>query len=75
GSYGVERIAFYKMLPEMGPPDTTIWEYPRADTSWAREFAEFVEDIELGRQPAAGLPDALVALQVVEQIYRGSGYL
>ena len=29
GSYGVERLAFYQMLPEMGPPDTTIWEYPR----------------------------------------------
>ena len=28
GSYGVERLAFYRMLPEMGPPETTIWEYP-----------------------------------------------
>ena len=35
GSYGVERIAFYKMLPEMGPPETTIWEYPMVDDSWA----------------------------------------
>src|SRR5450759_1960415 len=25
GSYGVEKITFYKMLPEMGPPETTIW--------------------------------------------------
>ena len=31
GSYGVERLAFYRMLPEMGPPETTIWEYPRGD--------------------------------------------
>ena len=29
GSYGVERLAHYQMLPEMGPPDTTIHEYPR----------------------------------------------
>ena len=28
GSYGVERLAFYQMLPEMGPPETTIFEYP-----------------------------------------------
>ncbi|HEY9155988.1 MAG TPA: Gfo/Idh/MocA family oxidoreductase, partial [Opitutaceae bacterium] len=28
GSYGVERLAFYQMLPEMGPPETTIYEYP-----------------------------------------------
>ena len=31
GSYGVERITFYKMLPEMGPPETTAWEFPRGD--------------------------------------------
>ena len=30
GSYGVERIAYYRMKPEMGPPETTIWEYPMA---------------------------------------------
>ena len=28
GSYGVERLAFYHMFAEMGPPETTIWEYP-----------------------------------------------
>ena len=49
GSYGVERLAYYRMLPEMGPPETTIWEYPRTDTSWAVEFAEFVEDLQPGR--------------------------
>ncbi len=30
---------------EMGPPETTIWEYPMADDSWAVEFAEFIDDI------------------------------
>ncbi len=69
GSYGVERLAFYKMLPQMGPPETTVWEYPGADTSWNAEFAEFLEDIRLGRAPAAGLADARAALVVVEKIY------
>jgi len=69
GSYGVERLAFYKMLPQMGPPETTIWEYPGADTSWSAEFAEFVEDLRLERTPAAGLADARAALAVVEKIY------
>ena len=58
GSYGVERLAYYHMLPEMGPPETTIWEYPQTDTSWAVEFAEFVEDVQYRRSPAAGLSDA-----------------
>lgn len=74
GSYGVERITFYKMLPQMGPPDTTSWEYPRGDNSWALEFAEFLEDIKLGREPSAGLMDARAALQIVEKIYKESGY-
>ena len=72
GSYGVERLYYYKMLPEMGPPDTTIWEYPRGDQSWAIELSEFLEDIELGREPSASLSDALAAMRVVEDVYRGS---
>lgn len=74
GSYGVERLAFYKMLPQMGPPETTIWEYPGEDKSWQVEFAEFLDDIRLNREPAANLNDAYEALKIVEQIYRDSGY-
>ena len=74
GSYGVEKLSFYKMLPEMGPPDTTIWEYPRGDNSWKIEFAEFLEDVRLGRTPSANLNDAREALIVVEKIYKDSGY-
>jgi predicted dehydrogenase len=74
GSYGVERLAYYKMLPEMGPPETTIWEYPMADDSWEVEMAEFLEDVRLGRKPASGLADAVAALDIVDAIYRRSGY-
>jgi predicted dehydrogenase len=72
GSYGVERLAFYKMLPEMGPPETTIWEYPSPDNSWELEFSEFLDDICLKRTPSAGLSDAQAALQIVEQVYQAS---
>jgi predicted dehydrogenase len=74
GSYGVERLAYYQMLPEMGPPATTIWEYPRGDDSWQREFAEFTDDIRLGRVPSANLTAAYDALAAVEKIYKESGY-
>jgi len=70
GSYGVERLAWYRMLPEMGPPETTIWEYPMADDSWEHEMAEFQEDIRQDRRPAAGLADAQAALRVIEEVYR-----
>lgn len=74
GSYGVERITFYRMLPKMGPPETFAWEYPMVDNSWEVEFAEFLEDIKLGRQPAANLHDAQEALKIVEKIYKVSEY-
>lgn len=74
GSYGVERLTYYKMLPEMGPPETTAWEFPMADNSWELEMAEFREDIRLKRRPAASLEDAVAALEIVDKIYRESGY-
>jgi predicted dehydrogenase len=75
GSYGTERLSLYKMLPQMGPPETTIWEYPGVDDSWRVEFEEFLEDIRLGRQPSAALADARSALVIVDEVYRQSGYL
>ena len=75
GSYGVERLAYYRMLPEMGPPETTIWEYPRGDDSWRLEMRDFLEHIRLGRTPSPGLREARAALEVVETVYRASGYL
>jgi predicted dehydrogenase len=74
GSYGVERLSWYKNLPDMGPPETTIWEYPMADNSWETEMAEFIEDIRAGREPSAGLNEAIAALAVVAKIYAASGY-
>jgi predicted dehydrogenase len=72
GSYGTERVSYYRMLPQMGPPETTIWEYPMGDNSWKLEFSEFLEDIGLDRTPSPGVADALAALRVVEQIYSES---
>jgi predicted dehydrogenase len=71
-SYGVERLSFYRMLPQMGPPDTTIWEYPGDDLSWAREFNAFTRFIERGETPNPGLSQAIAALRVVEEVYRRS---
>jgi predicted dehydrogenase len=70
GSYGVERLAYYKMLPQMGPPETFIYEYPRGDESWKIEMTEFFEDIRLKREPVPGLKEAKAVLAVVEKIYR-----
>jgi len=71
GSYGTERLAYYQMLPEMGPPETTIYEYPAADDSWEAEMADFSEDIRLWRTPSPGIADAQAALRIAEQVRKG----
>jgi predicted dehydrogenase len=71
GSYGVERLIHYQMLPEMGPPVTTIYEYPMADNSWESEFAAFVDNIRSGTQPTPGIADAQAALRIIQQLYSG----
>jgi predicted dehydrogenase len=74
GSYGVERLTVYRMLPDMGPPDTTIYEFPRGDDSWSYETSLFLEDIETRRTPVPGLKEGIAILEAVEEIYRKSGF-
>ena len=69
GSYGTEKLTFYRMLPTMGPPETTSWEYPQADQSWAVEFAEFADAIAKGRQPIGNIQDAYALLQLIDKAY------
>jgi predicted dehydrogenase len=75
GSYGVERLSFYKMLPAMGPPQTTIWEYPGEDTSWTAEFMHLTRCIAERRVPEGTLEDAVAALEVVQQVYDQNSFL
>ena len=72
GSYGTERLAHYKMLPQMGPPETTIWEYPFPDTSWDAEFADLMAAIKEGRQPVGTIHDAKANLDIIGKLYEGA---
>jgi predicted dehydrogenase len=74
GSYGAEKLTLYEMLPEMGPPKTTTFEFPATDDSWARELRTFSEDIRLGRACSPGLHEGIRTLEIVEDIYRRSGF-
>jgi predicted dehydrogenase len=69
GSYGLERLTLHRMLPEMGPPETTIWEYPFPDRSFVAEFANFIAAAE-GRTEANGdINDAIANLEIVHAVY------
>jgi predicted dehydrogenase len=69
GSYGLERLTFHRMLPQMGPPETTSWEFPPPDRSWELEFQDLVRAIEEDRTPLASISDAYAALKLVDEIY------
>lgn len=69
GSYGTERLTLYRMLPSMGPPETTIWEYPFPDRSWKTEFEEFEEALRTNVPLKPDLSDAREALRIVSGIY------
>lgn len=69
GSYGTERLTYHRMLPQMGPPETTSWEYPFPDRSFADEFDNFVAAIE-GRAAVIGdIQDAHANLTIIQAVY------
>lgn len=69
GSYGTERLTLYQMLPQMGPPETIMWEYPFPDTSWKTEFEEFEQAIARNTPVHPDPVDAREALKIVARIY------
>ena len=71
GSYGVEKLTYYQMLPQMGPPETTVFEYPGADNSWDLEFKAFVKAINTSGVLNGDIHDAYEALRIVDKIYTG----
>jgi predicted dehydrogenase len=69
GSYGTERLSYYKMSPQMGPPETMIWEYPGEDPSWRDEFSDFVSCIQEKLPICGDVEDAWQALKIIDKIY------
>jgi predicted dehydrogenase len=72
GSYGTERLTYYKVRPEMGPPETVSWEWPFEDKSWELEMQEFLEDIKQNREPEADLEAARKAWRIINKVYAQS---
>jgi predicted dehydrogenase len=73
GSYGTERLTLHRMRPQMGPPETTAWDFPGEDRSWSEEYRHLLSCIREGRPPSGSLEDALAALEVVGKVYAQEG--
>lgn len=70
GSYGVEKLYHYQMKPEMGIPDTRVYEFPGADESWRVELNQFEDDVRNKRTSDSSLKEAKAAMEVAERIYK-----
>jgi predicted dehydrogenase len=70
-SYGPQRLAIYRMGPDLGPPDVEQVAYPDEDRSWEREWTSFAEAIaaEDGALLNGDLGDALYAWKQIEAAY------
>jgi predicted dehydrogenase len=69
GSYGTERLTLHRMLPQMGPPETAMWEYPFPDRSFVDEFENFVAAVEGRAQPIGDINDAYANITIVQAVY------
>ena len=72
GSYGIERLNHYKLLPEMGPPETTSWEF-QVDDSWNLEVKEFIEDVVGESRNSSNIDTSVRVLELVHEIYERTG--
>lgn len=68
GSYGTEKLTYFKMLPQMGPPETTVFEFPGSDASWRLEFDDFVGATEGRPSDGCTIEEAMAALRIAQQI-------
>lgn len=72
GSYGLEKITLYKMLPEMGPPLTQSWEFPFPDSSWEYESNLVIKNLKNKKSSESDIDNAISVMKIVDKLYKGS---
>jgi predicted dehydrogenase len=71
-SYGIEELRYYRMKPEMGPPETQVTQFPQEDHSWQAEFDAFLQELNGQSTPLGTLEDAARAMEIVQSVYTAS---
>jgi predicted dehydrogenase len=74
GSYGREALTFYKMLPQMGPPEVEDHEFDAVDRSWGLDLQNLVDHLTRGTPLLGDLESARYAMQIVNEAYRANGF-
>lgn len=71
GSYGLETLTHYQMLPQMGVPQIEKWKYPGKDISWENELNHFVDSINHNTALWGNIDDGQKVMKIIDNIYRG----
>lgn len=72
GSYGPERLSWYRRKAQSGPPDLEIFDFPGEDDSWVDEWRDLGAAITGGSRPLGTGEDGLRAMRLIEAIYESS---
>tara|TARA_Y100001970_G_scaffold293564_1_gene441222 strand:+ start:5040 stop:6044 length:1005 start_codon:yes stop_codon:yes gene_type:complete len=71
GSYGKEKLYFYKMNKNLGKPRLKIWNYSsKKDISWKNELSDFIRSIRLNKKVSCGLEDAYLNMKIIDKCYK-----
>jgi len=74
GSYGKETLTYYRMLPQMGPPEIEVREFDGPDRSWELDLRNLLDHLSTGAPLLGDLGSARYALEVVRDAYAANGY-
>jgi predicted dehydrogenase len=69
GSYGKEKLYYYQMFPEMGPPKIEEFIFDGPDSSWKEEYTNFKNAIKRLDKPLSDINDAYHHLNLIQEIY------
>jgi len=71
GSYGQEKLYFYKMSKNFGKPKIKVWNYSsKSDSSWKHEILDFIRSINSNRNVSCGLNDAYENMKIIDKCYK-----
>ncbi len=74
GSYGKETLTYYRMLPEMGPPEVELREFDGPDRSWGLDLRNLIDHLSSGAPLLGDLGSARYALETVRDAYLANGF-
>ncbi len=74
GSYGKETLTYYRMLPQMGPPEIEVREIDQPDRSWGLDLENLIAHVTDGAPLLGDLVSARYAMGVVRDAYRVNGF-